>query len=67
MSNVKNIVNTSSVTVPVKTADGTIHLPPKASLGNVSVSNLSEVKKNCRVTEDLSEIARGSKGKRING
>lgn len=67
MSKVKSMTNISNVAVVVQTKEGTLHLPPRASLGNVEVYNLSEVKKQCKVSENLNEITREGKRARING
>ena len=51
MINAKKIVNESSETVTVETANGTVQLAPGASLENVSVRE--DVRNVCKVTERL--------------
>jgi hypothetical protein len=61
------IKNTGSKNLTVVLDDNTnIHMPPGAEMENVNVTNLSEIRGNIDVTQDLSEIKRhGIIGQRL--
>jgi len=61
----KKIKNSSDVSVKLEHKNGAITiLPPKATLKNVNISNLEEVKGNVETVTDLTEVTE-SKGNTI--
>lgn len=67
MSKVKSVFNKSNVTVAIKTSESVTHLPPRATLSNVDILNLDEVKKTCSVSENLNEVSKSAGKKKLNG